>query len=171
MTIAPINGCLHGRVRCLHMSVNPKCCLGTFWWLPSSNAFSAVLQDSSLCMFTLLRVPHWADGRRLSQPDVLDACDLNILMFTHLVNVNLMFNFPSSLLLIPANLLPHLSHAPQLQSQPFTFPFRFSLRYYIFCFCFVYVYFYFFILYFSFLFSFLFLLIFVSLPIWTLVNF
>ena len=125
MTIASINGCLHGRVRCLHMSVNPKCCLGTFWWLPSSNAFSAVLQDSSLCMFTLLRVPHWADGRRLSQPDVLDACDLNILMFTHLVNVNLMFNFPSSLLLIPANLLPHLSHAPQLQSQPFTFPFRF----------------------------------------------
>ena len=49
----------------------------------------------------------------------------------------------SSLLLIPANLLPHLSHAPQLQSQTFTFPFRFSLRYYIFCFCFVYVYFYF----------------------------
>ena len=155
MTIASINGCLHGRVRCLHMSVNPKCCLGTFWWLPSSNAFSAVLQDSSLCMFTLLRVPHWADGRRLSQPDVLDACDLNILMFTHLVNVNLMFNFPSSLLLIPANLLPHLSHAPQLQSQPFTFPFRFSLQYHIFCFCFVHVYFYLFIC-FHFSFSFYF---------------
>ena len=116
--------------------------------------------------------------------------DLNILMFTHLVKVNLMFNFPSSLLLIPANLLPHHAHAPKLQSQPFTFPLRFSLQYHIFCFCvcfcclccfvFPYEYWwifgkqysYFFIFHFFFVFLFFhFLFIFVLLSIWTLVIF
>ena len=135
MTIASINGCLHGRVRCLHMSVNPKCCLGIFWWLLSSNAFSAVLQDSSLCMFALLRVPHWSDGRWLSQPDVLDVCDLNILMFTHLVKVNLMFNFPSPLLLIPANLLPFPRSSNPVSTIYFPFPVFPSILHFLFLFC------------------------------------